>query len=414
MLINAFFLVLLVAGIGVFGLMFGAEERSLVQEQTEFATTEGRLIEQLKRESQEQLQAKEREIGQIQNRLSRLDQERQELESSIATRVQDRERELRGALEQELASERERLRGQGISEDDIATRMRTLEAQKSQEYSSRLAAFRAQAEDERRRAEENLRVMQAEYNQSLQTLNRERDTLAQDARRREEDLRNQLETRTRSLEREKSTIEQQMARIAEERQKEDLVASQIGALYAGVRDQMAAGRYDQALQTLGNIRSYLGQDGIAQLPAVVKRRDVETFVVDSLTRLVETQKSRDTTDTASLVEQAGLITELQTGRRRGRCRGGPRRSRRSRAPVPPGCRPRSRRREELLVAHRPPGPDRHRSPGAPRRPDGAGGGGVRPGPGRPRPRVLQAGPRVPAGRRRREGPAARPHPGHRL
>ncbi len=310
-LINAFFLVLLVAGIGTFGLFFGAEERSLVQEQTAFTTTEGRLIEELKRESQEQLQAKEREIGQIQDRLSRLDQERRDLESSITMRIQGRESELRAALQQELAGERERLRGQGISEDDIAARMRTVEAQKSQEYSGRLAAFRAQAEDERRRAEENLRVMQAEYSKSLQGLNRERDQLAQDSRRREDDLRAQLDSRTRSLETEKSTIERQLARIAEERQKEDLVASQLNGLYAGVREQMAAASYDPALQTLANIRAYLGQDGIAQLPAVAKRRDVELFVVDSLTRLVEMEKGRGATDTASLVEQSLFITDLR-------------------------------------------------------------------------------------------------------
>jgi len=308
---NGFFLVLLVAGIAAFGHLFGMQERSLIQEQPVFATTEGRLIEELKKESRERLQEKDREIGQIQNRLSRLDQERQDLESSMSTRIQERERELRSALETELAAERQRLRGQGISEADIDARLRAIEAQKSQEYNSRLAAFRAQAEDERRRAEENLRTLQSEYNQSLQGLNRERDQLTQEARKREDELRSQAEARTRTLEREKSSIEQQLTRIAEERQKEDLVTNQLNGFYATIREQLRGARYDQALQTLGNIKTYLGEEGIAQLPVVVKRRDVEFFVIDSLTRLVETQKSRETTDTASLVAQANLITELR-------------------------------------------------------------------------------------------------------
>ncbi len=309
--INLFFLSLLVAGIAAFGRIFGAEERSLTQEASAFATTEGRLIEELKKESQEKLQEKDQQIDQIQGRLSRLDQERRDLVSSMNTRIQDRERELRAALQSELAAERERLRGQGVSEAVIDARLATLETQKGQEYNSRLAAFRAQAEDERRRAEEQLRVVQAEYSRSLQGLTQERDQLTADAKKREDDLRSQLEASSRSLEREKSAIEQRLARISEERQKEALVASQLNGFYGNVRDHLRSARYDQALQSLANIRSYLNEDGIAQLPAVAARRDVELFVVDSLTRLVETQRSQDATDTSSIVAQAALITEIR-------------------------------------------------------------------------------------------------------
>jgi hypothetical protein len=309
--INLFFLALLAAGIAAFGRIFGAEERSLTQEASAFATTEGRLIEELKKESQEKLQEKDQQISQIEERLSRLDQERRDIELTMNTRIQDRERELRAALESELATERERLRGQGVSEADIDARLRTLEAQKSQEYASRLAAFRAQAEDERRKAEENMRVLQAEYGRSLQSLTAERDRLAQDAKSREAELRSQLEASTRSLEREKSAVEQRLASISEERQKEQLVASQLNGFYGGVRDQLRGARYDQALKSLADIRAYLNEDGIAQLPAVAARRDVELFVIDSLTRLVEVQKSQEATDTSSLVAQASLITELR-------------------------------------------------------------------------------------------------------
>jgi chromosome segregation ATPase len=309
--INLFFLALLAGGIGALGVIFGAEERSLVQDQVAFTTTEGRLIEELKKESQEKLKEKEREIGQIQDRMGRLDQERRDLESTMSTRIQNRERELRAALDAELAGERDKLRGQGISEAEIATRMRAIETQRSQEYNTRLAAFRAQAEDERRRAEDNLRTLQSEYSQNLQNLNRERDQLAQDSRRREDELRSQLEARTSSLEREKSTIEQQLSRLAEERQKEDLAAGQLNGFYTTLRDQLRGAQYDQGLATIGSIKSFLAEDRVAQLPGMLKRREVELFVVDSLTRLVESQKSRETTDTGSLVAQAALVTELR-------------------------------------------------------------------------------------------------------
>jgi hypothetical protein len=107
------------------------------------------------------------------------------------------------------------------------------------------------------------------------------------------------------------TIERQLASFGEERQKEELVASQLGALYGAVREHLAAARYEQALQTLGNIRAYLAQDGIAQLPAVTRRREVEAFVVDSLTRLVEVERGRGTTGASSLVEQALFISDLR-------------------------------------------------------------------------------------------------------
>ena len=47
------------------------------------------------------------------------------------------------------------------------------------------------------------------------------------------------------------------------------------------------------------------------LPALAKRHDVDLFVIDSLSNLVETQIEKAKNDTASLLEAANEITELK-------------------------------------------------------------------------------------------------------
>ena len=309
--VNFLLLAILAGGIGTFGLLFRIGERSLSADTGGFASAEGRLLEELKRESQEQLQQKDSEIGEIQTRLAQIELEQRELEAGVDQKIRDRERELRAAIDGELAAERQRLQDQGISERDIAARLGALESQKNVEAERRITTFRAEAEEERRRIEENFRTLQAEYNQSLATLGRDRDLLLSESQGREADLRAQLESRTRALEAEKTTIQRELAALADQREREELANSQLIGFYNAAKESMRTARYEEAIRTLQTARSYLDSKGVIDLPAVLKRREVEFFVMDSLTRLIESQRSRAEVDTTSLVAQANLITDVR-------------------------------------------------------------------------------------------------------
>ena len=108
-------------------------------------------IEELKKESEAALQAKNREINQIQAQLQDIDKQRQELQSNMDEKVAAREAELRSALEVELAAERERL------EQEAAEKARVEAEEQARMEAARQAKEAARQEEERKRAEEEAR-----------------------------------------------------------------------------------------------------------------------------------------------------------------------------------------------------------------------------------------------------------------
>lgn len=312
LLVNVFSVVLLVAGGFGFYLLFQRGESGLREEVGSLASAEGMLIEELKKESEARLLEKNREISQIQNRLEEIDQERQDLQSSMDARVAAREEELRSALESELAAERERLRQQGIAEGDISLRIQELEARRTEAYQQELSAFRQQAEEERRQAEANLAALREEYQQNLTQANRERSRVLEEAQAREAELRRQLAARTQALEQESQEARQELNRIAEQRDKEVLAAGQLVGFYDRVRDHMEGQRFEAALDNLDAIKEYLNDPRIAALPSMLDRREIEFFVVDSIASLVRSEMGKEQVDTASLIAAANVVTELKS------------------------------------------------------------------------------------------------------
>jgi chromosome segregation ATPase len=315
LLVNVSSIVLLV-GVGLtFYLLFQRDETGLRGEVAVLATAEGRLIQELKKESEAQLLEKSREISQIQDRMQAIDRERQDLQSNMDARISTREAELRRALEAELAAEREKLQRLGIAEADISLRIQELEKRKTDQYQQELAGFRRQAAEERRKAEASLAALREEYQANLAQANQERAKVLEEARRREEDLRSQLDARTRALEQETQAARQELGRVAEQREKEDLTAGQLVGFYTQVKGHIAGSRFDQALAGLATIREYLNDPKIAALPGMLRRRDVELFVVDSLASLVHGEMRREVeaeADTASLIAAAGSVTEMRS------------------------------------------------------------------------------------------------------
>jgi len=290
---------------------FQRGETTLKEEALTVTSAEGKLIEQLKKEAEEKLLAKNREISQIQGQLSEIDQQRRDLAANMDAKVQAREQELRQGLEAALAQERERLRRQGISEDDINRRLVALEAQKTGEFQAQLAAYKRQAEEERLVTENNLKTMQQEFQASLARASQERQQVLDDSRRREEELKSQLQARAEALEAESQQARQELARISEQRDKEQLAATQLIGFYSRVKGDMQASMLDQALANLEGIRQYLNDPAIGALPGIQQRREVDFFMVDSLSSLVRGEMRKASADTTSLVAAANLLTELR-------------------------------------------------------------------------------------------------------
>jgi len=311
LLVNLLGVFLLLAGGGVLYYFFQRGETTLKGEVAAVASAEGKLIQELKREAEEKLLAKNREITDIQGRLTEIDKERQDLAANLDAKVQAREQELRKGMETALAEEREKLRRQGVSEDDISRRLVALEAQKTDEFQRELSSFKKQAEEEKARAENNLKALEKEYQANLAKAGEERQQVLAESRQREAELQKQLAAKTEALEAESQQARQELNRFAEQREKEQLAAGQLIGFYSRVKGDLQTSRLDQALTNLEGIRQYLNDPAIAALPTMQQRREVEFFVLDSLSSLVKSEQQKTVVDTASLIAAANLVTDLR-------------------------------------------------------------------------------------------------------
>jgi hypothetical protein len=310
-IVNAAAVFALAAGFFAFQMLFQRSESQAAREGAAGITAAGKLIEELKKESEAQLQAKNAEISQIQGQLAQIDKERQGLQATMDDKVREREAQLRAAVASELEAERQKLRSQGLSDQDINRRVSQLEARKNSEFTEQVEAFRRQADEERRKSEANLRALESEFNANLARANEDRQKVLADSKKREEELRVQLDQRTRELESDKVKAEAALRALASQKEKEDLAVGQLVGMYTVAKADIAAKDYSRALQSLQAIRDYVNSDEVVALPAIARRREVDLFVVDSLTGLVKGEAEKPKTDTASLVAAAGQIADIR-------------------------------------------------------------------------------------------------------
>jgi hypothetical protein len=311
LLVNILFIVLLAGGGFALYYLFQRGETVLMEEGGAIASAEGKLLEELRKESEAALQAKNREINQIQARLQNIDKQRQELQVSMDEKVAAREAELRSALEAELAAERERLRQQGVSEADITSRMQVLETEKTADFQTELETFTQQAEAERLQQEEDLRALQLEYQQNLAQVEDERRRVQEEADAREAELEARLDAQAAQLE--QATLEARAAlnKLAAQQEKQTLAAAQLTGFYSRVKENLQEGDYDGAREDLQAIKEYLDDPSVATLPNILQRREIELFVVDSISGLVEAETKKTDTDPTSLIASADLLNAMK-------------------------------------------------------------------------------------------------------
>ncbi|MGO9308604.1 MAG: hypothetical protein ACLQDL_06230 [Spirochaetia bacterium] len=311
-LVNVGAIVALAAGLAVLYFLFQRGETQASHQDTAAITAEGKLLAEVKKESEARLQEKNQQIDQIQGRLAEIDKQRQDLQANMDAKVQARESQLRASMTAELDAERARLQKQGLSEQDIQKRLTDLQAQQNSQFSSQLAAFKAQADADRKKSESALQDLRSQFNADLAKANADRQQVLADSRQREADLQAQLAQKTQELQSAQAQTQQQLAALTSQKQQEDLVSQQLVGLYTVAQSDIAAKNYPRALTSLQAISSYVNSTEVAVLPGIARRRPVDLFIVDSLTSLVQEQIDKGKVDTASLVDAANTITQVRT------------------------------------------------------------------------------------------------------
>lgn len=304
--------ILLVGGAVFFAFRyFQARQEVLSLETRQYLSTEGKLIEELRKESQEKIRQKEQEIGQIQAELEELDRQSRELQEDMETRVEARAEQLREELEAELAAERERLREQGISQEEIEAQLRELEESRSAEFSSRLEAFRREMETELQEKEQELAEAKEMARDILEEASRERAELEEESRRREEELRAQFEEEREALETRSTEAEAKLEELARIRDRESLINDQLIGAYEDVIGKIQAGDIAGAETALAELETFIRDPAVQNLPAISKRKKIELFIIENLRETLETKAAKPAVETKSLLEGANLLVKAR-------------------------------------------------------------------------------------------------------
>jgi hypothetical protein len=289
---------------------------SVTRSQTgEYVSIEGRLIRELRQESQEQLGAKNQEIEQIRARLSELEEEQIALEASIDARIAQREEELREQLQADIEAERERLVRSGVGSDELARLLATFEAERRTFYERQLEEYRAELEAERQTIQANIDRLRLEYESRLTELQSERDQILQEFARREAQLRAQLQQRTSVAagadENELEAAGEELSRLAREAEEERAVEAQVVGQIERIREAILAGNNARALELIAALRSYLSQERVVAVESVAARRESDLFLLGQLEQLIESRIEEETEG----AEEGSLIRELDLLRR---------------------------------------------------------------------------------------------------
>jgi predicted nucleic acid-binding Zn-ribbon protein len=317
LLVNLGSLVVLAAGIGLMFLLFQQSETTIEQDIQSLSSTEGVLLEVLRQEAAANLAAKEAEIAAIQDQLSRIQSERDDLAANFESQLASREAQLRATLDAELEEERERLRAQGLSAEEIEVEIERLRIEKETALAQALAEYQRELQAERDRAEAALSQVEAEAAANLIAANEIRAELEAEARQRVAELQAQLEAARQENQAELDEASQQveaarqaLASLNAQREQEQALSVQLNGFYSQIRTQINNENYPQAQNTLELLRSFLNSEQFLAVESLRQRRETEVFIANALSQLI-TSSQRRSADTASLAQTASLVTEIR-------------------------------------------------------------------------------------------------------
>lgn len=318
--VNAAALVAVVAAVLILSVVFRRDERHVQNQVTQYASVEGKLIRELRQESQQLLGSKEKEIEEIKNKVRELEGEQKTLEENFSRKLKQREDELRQQLKQDLDVERARLTSTGIGKDDLEARMARFEAERKAYYERQLAAYRKQLEAERTQLQADITRLRTEYGNRLQQLEQERKQIVSDYQKREITLQVQLQQKTQVLDRlrEQTSInleaaQRELAGLNSKQEQVQDVENQIEGQIARIRNALGTGDAAAALSQVRSLQTYLQQGSVRAVPQLADRVRTDVFLLNQLGTLLEDRiKAQAAAGEKSLTSELELLSTVRT------------------------------------------------------------------------------------------------------
>jgi hypothetical protein len=321
LLVNAGAVLFLVCGFLVLSSFHSQSESEIQGISSSVSFTEGRLIQEIRREAFAQIQAKDQEIAYMMSRLNAIDEEISRLDSGMEAKIRTKEAELRQRMDREIEAERNRLRSLGLSEDLIAGRMRLFEAEKFSQFSADLAAYRKLVNAERIAAEANLRKLREEYQSNITNLQAERAQILEASRIQEANLHDRVDARTLELDAlyeqqnpaSSGSAREELRRLTEAQERSDIVEWQISGYYNTLSGQIRGGQLEEAAKTLESMREFLNTPAIQYIRIIQTRRELNMAMINALSVMIEEtlEREQETASISRIVEGGFTAGEIR-------------------------------------------------------------------------------------------------------
>ena len=284
------------------------QEQYIASGQAAVQGAENQLIAAMKRQAREQLASRDQAILDAQSKLQSLSQQEAQMRSESDAAVKAREQQLAAQFDQKLAQEKDRLEKQGLSAAAQARQLQAYEAARRQETDRQLAAARQQAEADLAARQKSLAVLVSQTQDSLVAARQEREKIqsALDQPTAAQGTQAAAAGSTPGSAAaatpaagtlpaggspDTTVASQDLARMRQQREKEQLVLDQILAGYSRVEASLESKNYAEAQRGLDSLRALVEDPSLASLPSIQKRSPVELFLINSLSDLVASRRS---------------------------------------------------------------------------------------------------------------------------
>lgn len=286
---------------------FQEQEQAMVMKDSSYESTEGSVIEELKRQAEEKLNKKQAEISQIQDALSKLDRESASLRENMDSQIRDKELELRSEMEAALADEKARLQNQGISTAELEKQLQEFQAVRENTFTAEIAEFKSESEAAIREKEEELAKSKQIAQDILEQANRDKAAIEIDNQVREAELTRQFEAEKEALTKESSEATQKLKELSELQKNEQLIQDQLTGSFDSIIESIKAGNYPEAKIGISDVRTLLDDPNVARLPSISKRKNVELYFLNSMEKEIQQAGVRASTDFTSMTRAAEVL-----------------------------------------------------------------------------------------------------------
>ncbi|MBN1525053.1 MAG: hypothetical protein JW904_11250 [Spirochaetales bacterium] len=301
LIINIAAVIILICTVFGLYLFFQKSDAEMISSKGSLDTTSNIIIQQLKKQAQDELNRLNAEKSAIEQSLASVNENLQNLQNNMNAEIDNRVKALQDQINLEMDAERRRLLAAGVSQADIDRQLEQLRSEKDAQLEAQMAAIRRAAEAERKKQEEQLLVQRSQFNQALAQANN--DLVATE------------EKYSLELKRQEQTIlvaEQKIQELSQQREKFALINEQIIGYYKLVQNDIVGNKFDIAQIHLDELNGYLAGPAVMSVPDIARRYDVELFVIKSLKDLVTSQKNKTSPQTNTIITQAEAITEIRT------------------------------------------------------------------------------------------------------